>query len=192
MQKRTIPPPANRSRQPRLPSPAGALTEVVRMVSEPDPDLRAISRSLSRDPALTMRLLAAVNSGYYSLRSPITSVDRAVSFLGAQTLRSMMVCLLLKQVVAASRLGQYQLRTFWEGSLRRAVAARQLARASTMAAPDECFTIGLCQDLVCSCRSHGTRARASSTRTSPCFRTRSGFGSNVPAERVTTSSVPAG
>src|SRR3546814_12034267 len=48
-----------------------------------------LAKAVELDPALTARLLRMSNSAYYSLRTPVTNVSRAIPVLGISTVRSM-------------------------------------------------------------------------------------------------------
>lgn len=130
----------------KWPAPPQVLSEVVRLTSEPDPNLREIAAAISADATLTTQLLSSVSSGYYSTRAPITTVERAVSFLGGSALRSLVMCLVLPRVVGVQQVGDFALEPYWESSLRRAVSGRYLAERIGLSAPSQSFTVGLVQD----------------------------------------------
>lgn len=134
-------------RQAKLPAAPGVLARVVQLCADPDAGVREVSRALSSDPAVTAKVLWAVNSGYYSPRSPITTVDLAVSFLGMRAVRNLVVCFVLQRLTSVDDIHGFSVPRFWEGSLRRAVAARRLAIMKSQAAPDELFAVGMMQDL---------------------------------------------
>jgi diguanylate cyclase (GGDEF)-like protein len=66
--------------------------------------------------------------------------------MGVRALRNLVLCLAVRQF--SPRTGSaFSLEQFWECSLRRAVAAKLLAKHIGLAREEEFFTMGLCQDL---------------------------------------------
>lgn len=129
-----------------LPSPPVALARVVRLASDPDVTSEQLGAVVASDPAFTAELLRTVNSPFYGLKQPVTAARRAVTVIGIRALRNLAICFAVRDSLSSSGVRAEDLALFWEDSLRRAVAARVLARATRIAAPDEAFTLGLLQD----------------------------------------------
>ena len=94
-------------------------------------------------------MLKVANSPIYGQRSRISSVRRAITVLGARSLRNIALCAATHACVSRSRLGSFDLTRFWEASIQRACAARLLtAHDETLDVdPAEAFTASLLQDL---------------------------------------------
>ena len=120
---------------------------MLRMVEDDDAIVHQIRLRIRQDPALTALILIAVNSSFYNLRSPIRTVDRAIAFLGFNQLRSLIICLLIRRIVAHCTVERFPLPHFWQSSLCRAVASRHIARALGHPNPEAAYAVGLCQDL---------------------------------------------
>lgn len=75
----------------RLPS----LPELYRAISaelaKPDASLKSIAAIIARDVAMTAKLLQLVNSAFFGLGQRVTSVEQAVSYLGIDVIRALVL-----------------------------------------------------------------------------------------------------
>jgi c-di-GMP phosphodiesterase len=75
-----------------------ALLKLAADVQDPSIDLAALDRVISTDVALSYRLLRYINSAYFSLRRPVSSVMQAVTLLGIDNVRSWTTMMILAQI----------------------------------------------------------------------------------------------
>ncbi|HSL58169.1 MAG TPA: HDOD domain-containing protein [Acidimicrobiales bacterium] len=68
--------------------PAVAL-RVVWLVDDPAVNAVALARTVELDPVLSARLMRIANSAYYSLRTPVSNVPRAITALGFSTVKAL-------------------------------------------------------------------------------------------------------
>lgn len=61
------------------------------MIANDNTTMKDFEDIIKMDPTLVARLLRLVNSAFYGLSQPVTSISRAVAFLGMRNLRSMAV-----------------------------------------------------------------------------------------------------
>lgn len=136
-------------RQLRVPSPPSTLATVIRAASDPSTAPGELARLVSADPGFAVRVLQIVNSPLYNRGSKVSSVAKAISLLGSRKLRNVALCAATQGCVRRRALGEFDLRRFWEDSLRRASAAQLLAEADPQhrVDPMEAFTAALVQDL---------------------------------------------
>jgi HD-like signal output (HDOD) protein len=107
------------------------LPELLRAASNDETSRRDLADIIGRDPALVGSLLKLANSPYYRTSSkPIESIDRAVTILGHQGIRSLAAAALVQPVF---RVGSKDFRQFpevaWEHAYRAAAAAEVYAFA---------------------------------------------------------------
>ena len=82
-----------------LPSLPSAAVEILRLTDRPDVRNEAVSAAISKDPALTVKVLHFVNSAFFGLRSEVTTISHAVVLLGIATVRAIVVgCGFLRDV----------------------------------------------------------------------------------------------
>ncbi|MGZ4165829.1 MAG: EAL and HDOD domain-containing protein [Solirubrobacteraceae bacterium] len=75
-----------------------ALLKLAADVQDPGVDLAALDRVISTDVALSYRLLRYINSAYFSLRQPVSTVMQAVTLLGIDNVRSWTTMMILAQI----------------------------------------------------------------------------------------------
>ena len=120
--------------------------EVLRLTSEPTVDTRALRECIERDPALTARILRAVNSSLFGLSRNVTDLHQALALLGIRPLKMLVLGFSLPKELFGGVTAEVLAR-YWQHALIKAVAARELAERVWHTAGDEAFTAGLMQDL---------------------------------------------
>jgi len=111
---------------PRRPS---LLPRLLSTVNDPQAAMVEISRIIAQDPALTGNLLRIANSPMYRVNSmPIESIDRAVTLVGVQGIRSIIATALLQPVMSSGS-GNFSRfpELVWEHTLYAASASEQHA-----------------------------------------------------------------
>jgi HD-like signal output (HDOD) protein len=131
---------------PRRPT---QLSQLMNSLQEDDASLRAISRIVAQDPSLTGNLLRVANSPAYRVsHTPIESIERAITLIGTEGLRSMITAALLQPVLSGDS-GAFSKfpEIIWEHTLFSASAAETHA---TMIEKSDAFAaqlLGLLQGL---------------------------------------------
>lgn len=125
--------------------PAVAM-EVVRLSRSPKTDMSALASCLSKDPALTARLLQFVNSPTFGLKRKIGSIEEAVTVIGVRPLQSVVLGFSLPPKLVEG-IEKRVLTRYWQHSLAKALAAREIARMTHAPDADEAFVSGLLQHL---------------------------------------------
>ena len=127
----------------RLPVFPRASREVVRQVSKSDVGPREMEAVASMDPVLAGRLIQTANSAYYSPRSPIGTIFHAVSYIGTETARRVLLAAAIRGNFSSPLAHQ-----LWNHSLDVAQNAELLAmHASVKVDPSQAFLAGLIHDI---------------------------------------------
>ena len=129
-----------------------SLPEIYLRVSEQLEDegvsAHQIGATVQNDPAITSRVLKMVNSAYYGLPRQVASVARAVSLLGRDRLRQILISSLLRGVFSHQDNPAFSMQAFWQHSIKTATIARQLASDTAgIDEPDVLFTAGMLHDI---------------------------------------------
>lgn len=127
-----------------LPSIGVRVNEII---NDPTSTADDIGKLISQDPALATRVLRIANSPAYGLSKQITTIARAVSIIGTQLIRDL--------VLAASTIRAFKdipnelvsLENFWDHSLYCGIAARLLAEQRGMKHAETEFLAGLLHDI---------------------------------------------
>lgn len=107
-----------------------------------------IGESVQTDPALTARILKLINSAYYGVQNPVTSISQAVTLLGRQQLQQVLVGSVLASVFKDFDITEFPLRDYWKHCIKTAIIAKQLAMQNAYILDHEAFfTAGLLHDI---------------------------------------------
>lgn len=140
-----------------------AATRIIQLAVQEDCCPDDLSRVVTAEPALGMRVLALVNSSAFMLKHKVGDVQQAVSLLGVRGLRNLALSLVVTDIAPSSREGQVLL----ANSLRRGLAAKAVAMALGEREPDTFFTAGLFLDVGLLCKARDDLAHAVEVATSP-------------------------
>lgn len=127
---------------PRRPS---LLPKLLAMVNDNETTMGEISHIIAKDPALTGNLLRIANSSLYRANNlPIESIDRAVTLVGVQGIRSIIAAALLQPLMAtgSGAFGKFP-EAVWDHTQYSAMAAELHATQVENAEPFVAQLIGL-------------------------------------------------
>ncbi len=86
-----------------------------------------VSEIIRRDPSLTARLLRLVNSVYYGLATPVSSIEEAVFYLGIRQIRQLAtVTPIIEDFQRLSRQCDFPWRQFWQHCIGTAILTREV------------------------------------------------------------------
>ena len=106
-----------------------------------------VADAIQWDPALTLKLLATVNSAAYSPRKPIDDVRHAVSYLGRAQLESLVLAVAARGALPSPSARGFDAKRFWHAAARRASLSRAFASKLHPAREGEAFSSALLLDL---------------------------------------------
>lgn len=132
-----------------IPRPPLSVLALEKVLADPTADVMSVAAVISRDAALTARLLRVANSAVFGLTRPVSRVDAAVNFLGLTLVRAITVAdgVLRSFKVTPDVLDLDQWNTH---AVRVAAAARDImrdVRPHDRAMIDEAFLAGLLHDV---------------------------------------------
>ena len=128
---------------PLLPT---AAIEVGRLAADENPDLRRLADLIKRDQALATHLLRVVNSPLYASRSPIVSLQQAVTRLGAGKIREVALLIAFRVGVVQARGFEIDVKNVFSHATAAALFAQEIARA-TRRNVEDAFLSGLLHDV---------------------------------------------
>lgn len=108
-----------------LPAMPRTVSDLLAEMNKEDPNPRRVGDLISRDPALTTRVLRLSNSAFFRVSRKIGSADEAVALLGLTHVRSLVMAAALGS--SFKNVPGIDLKQFWRYSLRAAEIARSLA-----------------------------------------------------------------
>lgn len=133
----------------KLPLFSSNALELLQVMADPEHELDDVVKIVKFDSALTMRVLKAVNSPVYGLMKEVSSIDRALSYLGERMVVSIAVQENTGQLLSKPLEGyQGEQGDLWRHDLFSAIASREVARyAKGNFDLDLAFTGGLLHDI---------------------------------------------
>jgi putative nucleotidyltransferase with HDIG domain len=134
----------------RMPSLSTTVIKVLATCNDPRASANDLQRMISLDPVLTARVLKLINSAYYSLGVPITSLTRAIVMLGLNTVKNLALSFAILENLKSNRsIAVFSSEEFWVHSLCVGVIAKSLAavKGDTPQGLEAFFVAGLLHDL---------------------------------------------
>lgn len=134
---------------PSLPSLPGVAVRVLELTRNPKVSMQEIAQTVSMDPALATKVLKTVNSSYYGLSQPCPSIPRAMSMLGMNTVKSIVLGFSLVEMTksVAGNGDAFDLQAYWRRAVYSAVASRSIALKAKCCDPEEAFTGSMIADI---------------------------------------------
>lgn len=129
-----------------LPIPNRQVMQLIEYTLREDAEIDTLTKLISVNPALTAQLLGLVNSAFFGFRHKVQTISDAVVAMGMDSLRNLVLCFAVKEALADKDVPGFDIDIFWEDSIRRAVAAKQLGYLIN-GPIEEAFTAGMLQDI---------------------------------------------
>lgn len=134
----------------RMPSLSTTVGKVMEICSRTDASPNELNKVISLDPVLTGQVLKLINSAYYALMNKVTSLTRAITMLGMNTVKNMALSTaIIRSVAGAKKSKALPTKQFWTHSISTGVCAKLLAKANDLPLLEceEYFVAGLLHDL---------------------------------------------
>ncbi len=130
---------------PTLPTVAMRVND---LINDPTSSSGDIADVLKNDQVLTAKVLRLVNSSYYAIPGGVTDVQRALAFLGFNTLAQLVLGISVFTVFKnLDDESDFSMLDFWKHALATAVCSEVLAKRLKHPKPEEAFTCGLLHDI---------------------------------------------
>jgi putative nucleotidyltransferase with HDIG domain len=129
-----------------LPALPQVAARVVQLIHDPKTTANILEEAISRDQAMTARVLRVANSAFYGVRGEIATLSRAIVIMGFNTLRSIVLTGVTEAVQVGAR-SCFKDRILWEHSVAVALAARTIARECRFDGAEEAYVGGLLHDI---------------------------------------------
>ncbi len=133
-----------------MPSLSTTALKVLETCNDPQASANDLKRVISLDPVLTARVLKLINSAYYSLSIPVTSLTRAIVMLGLNTVKNLALSFaILENFKHNESNAVFSPDEFWMHSLCVGVIAKNIAGFKMKASKslEAFFVAGLLHDL---------------------------------------------
>lgn len=136
------------SRLETLPSQPALYTQLMAEIQSPTSSFLKVGELIGRDVGMTAKILQLVNSAFFGLARRIGSPQEAVSLLGYDTVKALVLGAKIFSQFDATRMRHLGLNTLWPHSLAAGLCARAISAGEQLPrkAQDEAFTAGILHD----------------------------------------------
>lgn len=130
---------------PQLPQ---VILQLIRAFGREKTDVDEVTQIISRDAALTAKLLAIIASPHVNLAKQVTTIKSAVVYLGLDTVRNIAISSSAMQFFKYSKVADnFNINRFWYHSYKCAILAQRIALEENQVNPDQYFLAGLLHDI---------------------------------------------
>jgi putative nucleotidyltransferase with HDIG domain len=132
-----------------LPSLPVVYQEVMACLQNPNASLGDVGKVIGKDVGMTATLLKLVSSAFFGLSKPVSTVERAVSFIGLDTLIALVLGQGIFKEAPPISVPGFSLEKLWHHSLETAAAARFIAGQQGLdkTTLDDAFLAGMLHDI---------------------------------------------
>jgi putative nucleotidyltransferase with HDIG domain len=124
-----------------LPALPEVVSRIIEMVDSAATTGRQLGHEIAKDQVLSAKVLKLVNSGFYGFSQPISTISHAVTMLGFNTVKSLVLSSSVLELMDQALPG------LWDHSLACARVSALLAEHLERPNPEEISVIGLLHDL---------------------------------------------
>jgi HD-like signal output (HDOD) protein len=135
------------SKLDQLPTLPTVVYELSRVINDPMSSTSEIERIMSSDQSLTAKVLRLVNSAYYAIPGGVSSVGRAIAFIGFDTVNQLVLSASILKALEIKGPAKFDMNEFWKHSLGVAIASEAIAEFTRHPNPPDMFTSGLVHDM---------------------------------------------
>lgn len=135
------------SKLEELPTLPSVVHELLQVINNPMASTGDIEKIMANDPSLTIKVLKLVNSAYYSIPGGVTSLSRAIAYIGFDTVNQLVLSASVLDSLKFQQSGTFKISEFWKHCIGVGIASETIAQHIRHPNPSEVFTCGLLHDM---------------------------------------------
>ncbi len=120
---------------------------VSQVLEDENHNAKQVGDIISHDPALTVRILRIVNSAYYALSAKVELVSRAVSVIGEDDLRNLVLATSAVDTFKRIPNQLVDIDLFWKHSVHTGIISRLLSKHCNILHGERLFVAGMLHDI---------------------------------------------
>ncbi|TVQ32384.1 MAG: GGDEF domain-containing protein [Phycisphaeraceae bacterium] len=132
---------------PRLPSVPPIAVRVIEMTQDENVKLREIANTIQNDQGLATKILRTVNSPFYGLSKPCSTIHQAQLMLGLNGVKTLALGFSLVASLDRDADRGFNYEEYWRRAIYTAIASKLAANRCGCTAAEEAFLGGLLQDI---------------------------------------------
>jgi putative nucleotidyltransferase with HDIG domain len=132
-----------------LPSLPALYLEMVDLLNSPETSTQEVGEVIARDLGMATKILHLVNSAFFSLRCHISDPAHAVSLLGIDTIKALVLITGIFSQFDEKKVASLQIERLWDHSIKTAAMAKEVAAREGLCKKDidDIFMAGLIHDV---------------------------------------------
>ncbi len=131
-----------------LPSPPQILLKLLDACGNSKTKPRELAEIVFMDPSISAKILQLINSSFMGLREKVNDLERAVVYLGGDTIKNIAISASVVQVFQKVESdAQFNMHHFWWHSVMCGTLAKRIAKKSGYSSTDEAFLSGMLHDI---------------------------------------------
>lgn len=130
-----------------IPSLPNVVIEFIKLIDNPMASTGQIEDQLSKDQGLALKALRLANSAYYAIPGGATSLKRAITYLGLNTVKQLVISASVFDAFKKLDSPQFSLLEYWKHSMATALVSETIAKQLKSELSDEIFVCGLIHDM---------------------------------------------
>lgn len=131
----------------KLPPSPGAMMRITTLLRDYNASTPEITKAISCEPVLVIRILRLANSPIYSLERTITSIQSAIAAVGTRAVHDIVMMGMASATFSKELKSSPIAQKIWKHSLAVAMTARELSKTLGMRGTEEAFICGLLHDI---------------------------------------------
>lgn len=135
------------TRLEELPALPSIVYELSKVVNDPMSSTAEVERLMASDQGMTTKVLRMVNSAYYAIPGGVTSLARAIAYLGFDTINQLVLSVSVIKALDTRGFPDFDTVELWTHAMGTAVAAETTAKFVRHPLPSDLFTCGLLHDM---------------------------------------------
>jgi diguanylate cyclase (GGDEF)-like protein len=130
-----------------FPSPPFVAQQIIELAADPEVDVLKVAAALSKDPALTAKILRIANSPLYSKQRKSENLRQALVVLGLNAATTLALSFSLVGTYKSVKASRIDYRRFWRRAILSASAARAFGEMKRVDSVEDVFLASLLQDI---------------------------------------------
>lgn len=131
----------------KLPPMKSTVLRLMELLRDPDVMTAMLAETVRYDPILATRVLRLANSALYSLRKPVTTIQKALDAIGTRSLYDLVMLDAMADGFGNEIRNSVLIKTIWEHSVAVGLLSRELMRMLKLQGGEEAFVCGLLHDI---------------------------------------------
>lgn len=130
-----------------LPPLPAIVYELSQIINNPMSSTKDVEKVMSKDIGMTTKVLRLANSAYYAIPGGVSSLSRAIAYLGYDTVHQLVLSSSIMEALDVDGADSFDIHKFWRHCVGVGIAAETIAKATNHPLPSDMFTCGLVHDM---------------------------------------------